>query len=95
MNFLVRNHLIMRDKINLLCTGDQPDDYNTKQTKYDRLLNCTSTPCWSNPVSQILDDECQHGLLESRTGNSLTTQKNEKIDALIFAVVDEIVYFFF
>ena len=36
-----------------------------------------------------------HGLLESRTGNFNITQKNEKTDALIFAVIDEFVYFFF
>ena len=59
MNILVRNHLIMRDQMNLLCTGDQPYDYNAK---YDRSLNCTSARCWSNPVSHILDDECQRYL---------------------------------
>ena len=47
----------------------------------------------SRAVLAFLDQG--HGLLESRTGNSLTTYKNEKIDALIFAVIDEITYFFF
>ena len=48
-------------------------------------------------LSSIINDPnvLDHGLLESRTGNFNITQKNEKTDALIFAVIHEFVYFFF
>ena len=43
---------------------------------------------------QLNIDERNHGLLESRTGNSQTTVKKAKIDALISSKIDEILYFF-
>ena len=40
-------------------------------------------------------EEYYHGLLDTRTGNSQTTVKKAKIDALISSKIDEILYFLF